>query len=127
MTMSNAQRSEFIDAYTRALVTSWSSDEYADRLSREPRAALAEVGLEVPATARIQIVRTIPEETDPEARGGHLDRQVALWQVGLDTGYYEIYIPETPQIDTSDLDLSDLADVAGGSTSCCCCPCSCCT
>jgi hypothetical protein len=133
MALSEAEKTEFINSYTRALVTSWSSEEYSQRLGSDPRAALAEVGLEVPAKARIDIVRTIPEETDPDAANGHLDRQVALWQVGVDTGYFQVYIPDTPQVDTADLALDELADVAGGLTpevgdiNCCCCPCSCCT
>jgi hypothetical protein len=129
MSMSEHEKNEFVDAYTKALVSSWSSDDYTSRLERNPRAALAEVGLSVPADARINVVRTVPEEPASSTdQHGHLDRQIALWQVGIDTGYYEIYIPETPQVDTADLDLDELADVAAGlSIYCCCCPCSCCT
>lgn len=128
MPMSEVEKTEFVNAYTRALVTSWSSEEFASRLQSDPRAALAEVGLEIPPTARIEVVRSVPTETDPAATPtGHLARQIALWQVGLDTGYYELYIPDTPQVDVSDLNLDELADVAGGDINCCCCPCSCCT
>ena len=130
MSMSDDQKNAFVDSYTKALVSSWSSEEFAERLQNEPRTALAEVGLNVPAGARVAIVRSIPEEPAPEQNGAHqhLDRQIALWQVGLETGYYEVYIPDTPQIDTADLNLDELADVAGGwSVGCCCCPCSCCT
>jgi hypothetical protein len=130
MPMSESDKSAFVDAYTKALVGSWSSEEFAARLDSEPRAALAEVGLDVPADARVSIVRSIPEEPEGSEAGQqeHLNRQIALWQVGLDTGYYEVYIPDTPQIDTANLDLDQLADVAGGWTfACCCCPCSCCT
>jgi len=130
MPMTDDDKSGFVDAYTKALVASWSSEEYAARLDTDPRGALAEVGLHIPADARVAIVRTIPEE--PAGAEGsqqeHLNRQIALWQVGLDTGYYEVYIPDTPQIDTAELDLDQLADVAGGWViACCCCPCSCCT
>lgn len=126
MTMTETEKNEFVNSYTKALVTSWSSEEYTGRLMENPQLGLREVGLEVPATARVEIVRSIPEETDPSSTGGHLDRQIALWQVGLDTGYYQLYLPDTPQVDTESLDLDELSDVAGG-TSCCCCPCSCCT
>lgn len=130
MSLSENDKVAFIDAYTKALVSTWSSEEYARRLESNPRAALAEVGLDIPADSRISVVRSIPEEPAPEQNGPqeHLDRQIALWQVGLETGYYEVYIPDTPQIDTADLNLDELADVAGGwSVGCCCCPCSCCT
>ena len=131
MPLSENEKTEFVDAYTKALVTSWSSEEFTARLESDPRSALAEVGLSIPADARIQIVRTIPDEpvqAQPSGQKGHLDRQIALWQVGLDTGYFEVYIPETPQVDTSDLTAAELEDVAAGFTlNCCCCPCSCCT
>jgi hypothetical protein len=127
MAMSDTEMNDFINVYTKALVTSWSSEEYTQRLTDSPRNALAEVGLELPANARISIIKTIPEESDPTAARGHLDRQVALWQVGLDTGYYELYIPSTPQVDAENLDLNELQAVAGGDVNCCCCPCSCCT
>lgn len=127
MAMNENEKREFINAYTKALVTSWSSEEYAERLQNDSRAALAEAGLEVPADARLEIIRTVPEDADTNATNGHLDRQVALWQVGLDTGLYQVYIPDTPQVDLESLDLEDLEAVAGGDINCCCCPCSCCT
>jgi hypothetical protein len=130
MPLSDDDRNAFVDAYTKALVSSWSSEEYAARLDSDPRAALAEVGLHVPAGARVSIIRTIPEEPAGAEAGQeeHLNRQIALWQAGVETGFYEVYIPDTPQIDAANLDLDQLADVAGGSTiACCCCPCSCCT
>lgn len=128
MAMNENEKREFINAYTKALVTSWSSEEYTTRLQGDPRAALAEAGLEVPAGARLEIIRTVPEEADADATNGHLDRQVALWQVGLDTGLYQVYVPDTPQVDLESLDLEDLEAVAGGmAINCCCCPCSCCT
>lgn len=127
MAMNENEKREFINAYTKALVTSWSSEEYAERLQSDSRAALAEAGLEVPADARLEIIRTVPEDADTNATNGHLDRQVALWQVGLDTGLYQVYIPDTPQVDLESLDLEDLEAVAGGDINCCCCPCSCCT
>src|SRR4051794_15968193 len=87
MPLSESDRSAFVDAYTKALVGGWSSEEFAARLDSDPRAALAEVGLDVPENARIAIVRNIPEEP-AGAEGGqqeHLDRQIALWQVGVET------------------------------------------
>lgn len=122
MTMDPVERTQFVNAYTRALITAWSSEAYAAKLETEPRAALAESGLEVPAGAEIVIVRTIPEGREE----GDLDLQVNFWDIGKATGRYEVHIPETPQIDMADLSEGDLADVAAGGNSCCC-PCSCCT
>ncbi len=135
MSISEEQKNNFIDAYTKALVTSWSSEEYAAKLESDPRAAFAEVGLELPADARIEVVRNIGKTEPPEegaqeqgtqGEGGSLDLQVELYEKGLETGHYEFHMPETPQVDTSELDLDELADVAGGWTVyCCCCPCCC--
>ena len=122
MALDPRKRAEFVNAYTRALITAWSSEAYAAKLGTDPRAALAEAGLQVPANAEIVIVRTVPEGHHE----GNLDVQVELWETGLRTGRYEFHIPETPQIDMAELSEGDLADVAAGGTSCCC-PCCCCT
>ncbi len=135
MTITEDQRNTFVEAYTRALVTSWSSEEYAAKLESDPRAALAEVGLELPEGAKVVVVRN-PNGADqtrqggdtPETQneGGSLDLQVELYEKGLETSYFEFHMPETPQVDTADLDLDELADLAGGAWGCCCCPCCCC-
>jgi len=122
--MDPRERAEFINAYTRALITAWSSEEYAAKLTSDARTALAEVGLEVPANAEIVVVRTVP--------GGHheanLDVQVELWEAGLASNRFEFHIPDTPQVDMSELSEGDLADITAGLTiNCCCCPCCCCT
>jgi hypothetical protein len=122
MALDQKARTEFVNGYTRALITAWSSETYAEKLASNPRAALAEAGLELPADAEIVIVRTAPEGHNE----GNLEVQVDLWEMGLATGRYEFHIPETPQVDVAELSEGDLADVAAGGTSCCC-PCSCCT
>lgn len=126
MPMSDAEKQEFVNAYTKVLVTSWSSEEYRDRLNTEPIEALAEAGLEVPEGASVAVVTSIPEEADPSGKG-HLDRQIAQWEAGEESQAYTIYVPDTPRIDMSDIDMDDLESVAGGDVNCCCCPCSCCT
>ena len=136
MRITDQQKEAFIDAYTKALITSWSSEEYAAKLESDPRAAFAEAGLELPADATIEVVRNLGERTTPdgdpseastESQGGSLDLQVNLYEKGLETGHYEFHMPETPQVDTSELSLDELADVAGGGNIyCCCCPCCCC-
>ncbi|GGU90693.1 hypothetical protein GCM10010260_26550 [Streptomyces filipinensis] len=122
MAMDQRKRAEFVNGYTRALISAWSSEEYAARLRTDARAALAEAGLELPAEAEIVIVTTVPEGEHE----GNLEKQVDLYEAGLETGRFEFHIPETPQIDTAELSEGDLSDIAAGGTSCCC-PCSCCT
>ncbi len=127
MALSEAQKNEFIDAYTKALLASWSSDEYAERLDSDPRAALAEVGLQLPADAKIEIVRGTTGAASQEGEEGRLDKQVALYEAGLESGTFEFHMPATPQIDTSELDVDELSEVSGGGINCCCCPCCCCS
>lgn len=136
MTITEEQKNNFIDAYTKALVTSWSSEEFADKLESNPRAAFAEVGLELPADATIEVLRNLgksatpegaPQDQDTQSEGGSLDLQVGLYEKGLETGHFEFHMPETPQVDTDELGLDELADVAAGGVYCCCCPCCCCS
>lgn len=122
MALDVQQRTEFVNAYTRALINTWSSEEYAAKLGSDPRTALAEAGLELPVGAQINVVRTIPEGREE----GNLEEQVALYEQGLTTKIFEFHIPETPQIDIAELNEGDLASVAAGGNSCCC-PCCCCT
>jgi hypothetical protein len=125
MTMNAHERTEFVNAYTRALITAWSSEDFSQRLAQDPKAALTEVGLNIPASAEVELIRTI----SADAGEGDIDTQVALWESALSTGHYELYIPETPQIDMAELSEGDLDAVAAGADiSCCTCTpcCSCC-
>ena len=126
MALNENQKNEFVDAYTKALLASWSSDEYAARLESDPRAALAEVGLDLPADATIVVTRGAAEASSDGDAQGRLDNQVALYEAGLESGRFEFHMPSTPQIDTSELDVDELAGIAGGGIYCCCCPCCCC-
>ena len=120
--MEGKERASFVDAYTRVLTGSWSSEEYARRLDEDPRAALAESGLSVPDGADIELVRTASGEPD-------LAAQVELWEEGRRTGRYRLYLPTTPRVYTRDLTDDDLGAVSGGNAAACCscCPCSCST
>ena len=124
MALNPRERTEFVNAYTRILITAWSSEEFSAKLDSNPREALAEAGLEVPAGAAIQLVRNVPEG----AHDSNLDVQVCLWERGLETGTFEFHVPETPQIDMAELSEGDLDSIAAGvDINCCCCPCCCCT
>lgn len=126
MALNETQKKQFIDGYTKAMVTSWSDEDFAERLKSDPRAALAESGIELPANARIELVTNIAEGEGGEAtREQRLDHQVELYEKGLETGHFEFRIPSTPQVSSEDLDVDELAGVAGG-VACCCCPCCCC-
>src|SRR5205814_633702 len=81
--MEGKERASFVDAYTRVLTGSWSSEEYARRLDEDPRAALAESGLSVPDGADVELVRTASGEPD-------LAAQVELWEEGRRTGRYRL-------------------------------------
>ena|ERR1051326_3202047 len=119
MALDARRRAEFVQGYTRALVTAWSSEEYAGRLEREPVTALREVGLELPAKARVTLIRTVPE-ANAEA---DLDKQVALFDEGLGSGHFVFFVPRTPVIDMAELSEGELDGVAAGVQYCCCCSC----
>jgi len=124
MALNAQERAEFVNAYTRVLITAWSSEEFSNRLGQDPKAALSEAGLGIPADANVDIVRTVTEG----AAEASLDSQVELWETGLESGRYVLYVPETPQIDMAELSEGDLDAVAAGLTiASSCTPCCTCT
>lgn len=119
--MDPQERMAFIDAYTRVLSQAWSSEEFSERLVREPGVVLRENGFEVPVDAEIEIVRS--RDADPD-----LEAQITLWRNGFDSGRFVLYVPDMPQIGMRELSDEDLESVAGGADTCsCCCPCSSCS
>lgn len=126
MPLTEDRKNEFIAAYTQVLLASWSDDAYAQRLDENPRLALAEAGLLLPDNVEIDIVRADQMPDDAERTDDRLERQVERYASGLEAGRVALHIPSTPQIDTSELDLDELDEVAAGLVSCCCCPCCCC-
>lgn len=125
MAMDPQERAEFVDAYTRLLITAWSSEEFASRLDADPAAALRESGIELPAGATVEVIRTIPAGEHE----GSLDVQVDEWERGVQSGHYVLHVPETPQVNTAELSEGDLDSIAAGDGyyCCCCCPCCSCT
>lgn len=122
MTMSLRERAEFVNSYTRVLITTWSDEAFAQRLDTHPAAALRECGIDLPAGSVIDVLRAIP---DGEQEGS-LYLQIEEWQHGVETGHYRLHVPYTPQVDTVELTESDLDSLTGGAgVCCCCCPCCC--
>jgi hypothetical protein len=122
MTMSLRERAEFVNGYTRVLISAWSDETFAQRLDSHPAAALRECGIDMPAEAVIDVLRAIPEDEQE----GNLDFQIEAWERGIETGHYQLHVPYTPQIDTAELTESDLDSImAGTRLCCCCCPCCC--
>ncbi len=119
--MDTQEKSQFINNYTKLLIAAWSDESLSDRLVLDPKGVLAQFGLAVPDDAKVEIVRQIP----PDHGEPNEDFQINLWEEGQTSGYYELHVPQTPQIDMSEIDESELEAVAGGwSISCCCCsPC----
>jgi hypothetical protein len=119
MALTPQARADFVNAYTRVLITGWSSEEYDRKLDTDPRSALAEAGLELPAGAEIAIVRT---ELDRDA---DLETQVGLYEQGLATGRYEFHLTGAPQVELAELIDGDLEYVAASSNTvtCSCTPC----
>lgn len=128
MTLTADSRAAFVTAYTRVLISSWSDDAYSDKLDSDGPAALREAGVELPAGADVQIVRTDADPADNGESG--IDAQVELYDQGLQSGAFTFYIPSAPQIPTEQLASGELHGVAAGGVwdpyCCSCCP-NCCS
>lgn len=125
----DAEIAAFVASYTQALVAAWSDDHYAWRLEKEPHAALAEVGLNVPAGTSV-VIETSPKDRSrdhaiPDEDSG-LDGQIQLWEDSAETGTLILLVPQAPAMETGELGDDELSAVAGGMACCCCTPCSCC-
>lgn len=126
MTLIDDRKNEFIATYTQVLLASWSDDAYSQRLDEHPREALAEAGLLLPRDVTVEVTRGDATPTTDESSAARLERQVQRYEEGLSSGHVVLHIPATPQINTTELDLDELDEVAAGLVSCCCCPCCCC-
>ncbi len=119
--MEARERANFVNSYSRFVAAVWTDDAAASRLASDPRAAVAEFGLEIPSSARVEVVRDA--EGDP-----NLEAQVEKWEEGRRTGLYTLYVPRQQTIQAGELSEADLEAVAGGLDLCCCCtPCCCCS
>ena len=138
--MEGAERTAFVNQYTKLVITAWSDEGVMNRLKSDPTKVAKEFGLDVPAGASVKLISQIPTEGD---HSPNLDVQLRDWDAGKDSGVYTLHVPETPQIDTEELDELELTTISGGRAAsgaagtagtvggdnycCCCCPCCCCT
>lgn len=117
----------FREAYVQMLVKSWTDSGFDARVEENPRAALAEVGIELPADAEVRIVRHAGNAESPYTEGGNeaaLDAQTALFEHGQKTGKFEFHLPGAPATDEAVLNEEELAGISGGEQiPCCCCCC----
>lgn len=118
--MEATKRAAFVRGYTKVLTNAWSDEAFLKRLTSNPTSTLSEFGLDA-GSARVQIVTAV-------AGAASLDDQISLWESGLASGSVQLYVPEVPQVETSELSDDQLDSVSGGDDYCCCCsPCCTCT
>jgi hypothetical protein len=118
--MEATERAAFVRGYTKVLTNAWSDDAFMQRLSADPTSTLSEFGLDA-GSAQVEVVTSVAGEAS-------LDDQVALWESGIASGAVKLYVPEVPQVETTELSDDQLDSVSGGDTYCCCCsPCCTCT
>lgn len=133
--MDSAERTAFVNQYTKLVITAWSDDAVMNRLKADPQSTAKDFGIDVPPGGRVTLVSEIPSSGDHSPQ---LDFQLRLWDQGKESGVYELHVPETPQLDTDELDELELTSISGGRAAAqtggggvnlctCCCPCCCCT
>lgn len=127
MTLTATEKTDFSTAYLQFLVKTWTDEGFAAKAEGNPREALAEAGLELPADATVELIKHEDGAEDIYAEGldnkAAMEAQVALFEKGKESGHYRFHVPGTPNLDTEDLNAVELSDVAGGFEPCCCCCC----
>lgn len=112
---------EFEEAYFTLLTRVWSREEYMMKLMSDPRPILREVGLEVPESTEVTVIRSAEGEAN-------LELQHQLWVEGLAVGSVQLFVIDITPIEFGELGIAELEAVPGGATYCCsCCPCCTCT
>lgn len=127
MAMNESAKKDFRETYLQMMVKSWTDEAYDALIDSDPRRALAEVGMELPADAKVEIVRHSATEENPYADKSNeaaLDAQVALFERGQQTGTFQLHLPAAPQAEEGELNADEMSAVAaGGPPPCCCCCC----
>ncbi len=129
MTLTPTEKEDFTNKYLQFLVKSWTDEDFSALADANPRQALAETGIELPADATVEIITHDGDDVDTYTAGhdgaAAMDAQVALFERGQTSGHFRFHVPGTPTIATEDLDSLELSAVAGGAAACTCCCCSC--
>lgn len=103
----------FSQNYAKVVARVWSDPSYFDELQADPAPLLAQAGIETKPDSKIYVVKVEPTGE------GNVEKQVADWQKGDNSGTYYLWVPTKPD---------DLAGgVAADDTSTTCTPCSTCT
>jgi hypothetical protein len=104
--MNSADTDDFVHRYAQLLTRAWCEESYDDLLSADPRAALAQVGLRVPAGAEVAVVRTGPSPPD-------LRIQLSLWTDAAGSNRFVLHVPP---LDARTLAGDELDNVVGGAS-----------
>ena len=83
-------RIAFLEHYLTLIRKAWSKPDYLTLVLENPRQALAEHSLQIPADAQIEIVLM------QDARDGRVEDQVDDWEEGLKTGYFRLMLVVPP-------------------------------
>lgn len=105
--MDVVSQSDFINCYTRVLSSILHSSSARSQLLRNPRATLAQMGLQIPMEAEVDITECSTPEPD-------LRRQLSLWVEGFTSGRFIFMVPNNKSDEYSEICDSDLGDLAGG-------------
>ena len=96
----------------------WDDEALRDRLIAEPRAVLAEHGIQLPATVKIEaeLLQAVPDAPQ-DAAMDTFDDFVAEWDRMVERGTVDLAVPATRPAGVTRTELSDvdLETVSGGS------------
>jgi hypothetical protein len=117
--MAPGDRAVFIAAYSKLVAEVWSDPSAEAALLSDPRALLAEHGLDLPESVEVVVVRDAAD-AEPD-----LNIQVRAWQEAQTTGTFTLFVPALDPVDEAELNEAELDRVVGGldTTCACCCPC----
>jgi len=120
MALDARERENFVHTWGAILMKSWEDEDFKRRLHDNPKAVLAEEGLDLQSDAEVSL------EAPPSDAGPDLDRQISLYEEGRESGSYTFYVQDSNQLETQEISEKELEGVAAGSCSssiisCCCC------
>lgn len=118
--MNREERSQFISAYSKVLTQAWADDKYMQKVKTDGAAALREAGLKLPGNVKVNV--------KGQGGSGTLEDQLKLYEQGVKSGSFDLYVPAQPAMKDGELSDTQLESIAGGADCCCSCtPCCTCT